>query len=101
MGNLYEIFPVAFIVIGVVIGLLSAAVFGFAFYVGVLWAIDRYQGWSRRKQPMATSMSREEILANRQEAAIKRRVAIRIENAVLNKERITPRVPIEWDGIRK
>jgi hypothetical protein len=46
-------------------------------------------------------MSAEELVMNRQKKAAARRLRIRVDNSVLNRERITPKVPFEWEGNHK
>jgi hypothetical protein len=84
-----------------VIALIAVAVIGVCFYIALNEWIDRFQGWKRRKTPMAISMSAEELVRNRQKKAAARRLRIRVDNSVLNAERKTPKIPFSWEGTHK
>jgi hypothetical protein len=73
--NLHDIavtYSWAFILIVGAIILTACAIFGFAFYISVNWAIDRYQ--ERKRRPMATPQNRDEIMLRR----LKKSVAVRV-----------------------
>jgi hypothetical protein len=102
--NLYELalaHPYITSVIYSLIALIAVAVIVICFYIAVNEWIDRYQGWKRRRTPMAISMTAEELVRNRQKKAAARRLRIRVDNAVLNAERKTPKIPFEWEGNHK
>jgi hypothetical protein len=99
MHDFIQAFPTWFVVLSSCILAIAAIVGGFSFYVFANWAIDRYQ--NKRRRPMASPMSIEEILRQRHERALKKRTQIRVDNAVLNAERKTPQMPYEWEGIGK
>lgn len=94
MIELMTKFSWAFIVLYVLIGITAAIVLGLCFYFAVNSAIDRYQGWARRRKPMASRMSKDEILRARQRKAAGRKAQVmdaglRVSN-----------MPYEWKNPR-
>jgi hypothetical protein len=88
------------IVLGLII-LVCAGVFGFAFWILVNMGIERWQNRTRRNRNMATSISAHDLRQKRQREAAARRLKIRVSNSILNAERVTPKVPFEWEGNHK
>lgn len=84
-----------------IIAIIALCVLGFAAYIAGNSLIERLERHMARRKTMTTSMSAQELRNKRLEIAAKRRLKILVDNRDLNRERVTPKIPFDWEGVQK